>query len=158
MSKKLFARGSDGLIAICDGALTEAQIDDPLNNLANIWFHSNLEYMNARKVFSGTAVFPARPAEGTWYNYVSREEIASFSLPEPPSPLCFGFFSDGQLIDGFSMIQSVSESAWRAAGLMMSNYSTLSLVEYAVYASSSLPAISKDYTIYVLSAADVQHF
>lgn len=61
MSKRLFARGSDGVVAIVEGG-NDAYINSPLPNIANVHFHSSFSYMPVPQVFELTVNFPYREA------------------------------------------------------------------------------------------------
>lgn len=61
MSKRLYARGSDGVVAIVEGG-NDAYIDNPLGNIANVHFHSNFSYMPVPLVFELRVDFPYREA------------------------------------------------------------------------------------------------
>jgi hypothetical protein len=66
MSVMLFANGNTGDIMICTGGITNTVRDNyiakPIANIANIHFHSGLDYMYMKKnaSFSATIVFPIR--------------------------------------------------------------------------------------------------
>lgn len=61
MSKKLLARGSDGVVAIVEGG-NDAFINSPLQNIANVHFHSTFSYMRVPRVFEVNVSFPHREA------------------------------------------------------------------------------------------------
>jgi hypothetical protein len=64
MSVRLYARGSDGVVAITDGGVSDAThtdyLDKPVKNLGNIHFHSDLDYMSVAATFTATISFPKR--------------------------------------------------------------------------------------------------
>lgn len=56
MAVRLFARGSDGVVAITEGgvnATTHANyLSEPYKNIDNIYFHSSFDYMSLAAVFN----------------------------------------------------------------------------------------------------------
>lgn len=61
MTKRLFARGSDGVVCIVEGG-SDDYINNPKYNLDKVHFHSELSYMRIPRVYSGTVTFPYRTA------------------------------------------------------------------------------------------------
>lgn len=66
MPVRLFARGSDGLVAITTGGVSSATLLDYLNkpkkNIGNVFFHSNFDYMQLEAKFTSTLTLPQRTA------------------------------------------------------------------------------------------------
>lgn len=64
MTIRLFARGSDGLVAITAGGVSSATLLDYLNkpkkNISNVFFHSNFDYMQLQAKFTATLTLPQR--------------------------------------------------------------------------------------------------
>jgi hypothetical protein len=56
MPKVLTARGSDGLAAIHEPG---ADLENPLGNIKNIYFHSNLDYLTVNRIINTTVRVPA---------------------------------------------------------------------------------------------------
>ena len=56
MAKTLTARGSDGRVAIHNPG---ANLDNPISDLGNIFFHSGLDYLTIVQTHNFTANFPA---------------------------------------------------------------------------------------------------
>lgn len=56
MAKTLTARGTDGVVAIHEPG---ADLNNPLSNLQNIYFHSALDYLNVVRVVNATVDLPA---------------------------------------------------------------------------------------------------
>lgn len=56
MAKTFTARGADGLVAIHEPG---ADLDNPLSNLQNIYFHSGLDYLNIVAVVNINLTLPA---------------------------------------------------------------------------------------------------
>lgn len=56
MPKTLTARGADGLVAIHEPG---ADLNNPLSNLGNIYFHSALDYLNIVAVVNVNLALPA---------------------------------------------------------------------------------------------------
>jgi hypothetical protein len=62
MTKKLFANGNNGVVSISE---EDADINNPLNNINKIYFHSALDYLFIVQVFNGTINLPQRTADGS---------------------------------------------------------------------------------------------
>lgn len=64
MSVRLFARGSDGVVVIANGAADEATfqsyVDKPGANISNVFFHSNFDYMQLSNKFTASITLPQR--------------------------------------------------------------------------------------------------
>jgi hypothetical protein len=64
MTVRLFARGSDGLVAITSGGVTQAVLTEYLNkpkkNISNVFFHSGFDYMQLQAKFSASITLPQR--------------------------------------------------------------------------------------------------
>lgn len=64
MAVRLFARGSDGVVAITNGGVSDSTllnyINKPRKNIANVFFHSNFDYMQLASKFSASLTLPQR--------------------------------------------------------------------------------------------------
>jgi hypothetical protein len=64
MTVRLFARGSDGVVAITTGGQSASTLLDYINkpkkNISNVFFHSNLEYMQLSNKFTASVTLPGR--------------------------------------------------------------------------------------------------
>jgi len=73
MTVRLFARGSDGAVAITDGALSSSAhtdcLDNPLKNLDKLHFHSALDYMSLKAKYNTSITFQARTASTQYVTY-----------------------------------------------------------------------------------------
>lgn len=86
MTVRLFARGSDGVVAITNGALTEAThqewVNKPYKNIANIHFHSDFDYMSLQGVYTQAITFPARSASSTTQEINKGKDTVTIQIPE----------------------------------------------------------------------------
>mgnify|MGYP000011733990 FL=1 len=89
MSVRLFARGSDGVVAITDGGITEATLTDylsnPFKNIDNIYFHSDFDYMSLAAKFSTTITFQARSASSVTVEYNKGKDTYQQQVPDSGS-------------------------------------------------------------------------
>ena len=89
MTVRLFARGSDGVVAITDGAITEAThldwVNNPYKNINNIHFHSDFDYMSLQAKFTQTVRFPARAASSTTQQSNKGKSTQTIQIPETGS-------------------------------------------------------------------------
>jgi len=64
MSVRLFARGSDGVVVIANGAANETTfqgyVNKPGANISQVFFHSNFDYMQLANKFTASITLPAR--------------------------------------------------------------------------------------------------
>lgn len=83
MSVRLYARGSDGVVAITDGGVSDAThtdyLDNPVKNLSNIHFHSDLDYMSVAATFTTTISFPTRTKQTQTDE--SKKSSTTFDVP-----------------------------------------------------------------------------
>jgi hypothetical protein len=67
MAVRMYARGSDGVVAITDAAANEATFQDyinkPLKNINKVYFHSNFDYMKLASKFTASITLPQRNRE-----------------------------------------------------------------------------------------------
>ena len=86
MAVRLFARGSDGVVAITNGGVSGATLTDylnkPLKNVDNIYFHSNFDYMSLSAKFSTTITFSARPASQVTVTYNKGKDTYQQQVPD----------------------------------------------------------------------------
>lgn len=89
MSVRLFARGSDGVVAITNGGVSEATLTDyldkPLKNIANVYFHSNFNYMSLAAKFNTTITFSARGASTQTVTYNKGKSSYQQQVPDSGS-------------------------------------------------------------------------
>lgn len=64
MAVRLFARGSDGVVAITNGGVSASTllsyINKPKKNIANVFFHSDFDYMQLSSKFTAELTLPQR--------------------------------------------------------------------------------------------------
>ena len=86
MSVRLFARGSDGVVAITKGGVTDAVMTDylsnPLKNIDDIYFHSNFSYMQLHSKFTTTITFSARSASTRTVEYNKGKDSYQQQVPD----------------------------------------------------------------------------
>lgn len=86
MAVRLFARGSDGVVAITNGGVNEATMTDylnnPLKNINNIYFHSGFDYMSLAAKFSTTITFSARAASSQTITYNKGKDSYQQQIPD----------------------------------------------------------------------------
>jgi hypothetical protein len=86
MSVRLFARGSDGVVAITKGGVTDSVMTDylsnPLKNIDDIYFHSNFSYMQLHSKFSTTITFDARSASSKTVEYNKGKDSYQQQIPD----------------------------------------------------------------------------
>ena len=89
MAVRLFARGSDGVVAITNGGVNEATLtdylDNPLKNIDNIYFHSDFDYMSLAAKFSTTITFQARSASSVTVEYNKGKDSYQQQVPDSGS-------------------------------------------------------------------------
>lgn len=89
MAVRLFARGSDGVVAITNGGVTEATLTDyldkPLKNIDNIYFHSSFDYMSLAAKFSTSVTFQARAASSVTVEYNKGKDSYQQQVPDSGS-------------------------------------------------------------------------
>ena len=101
MAKTLSARGSDGRVAIHEPG---ANLDNPLSNLHNIHFHSDLDYLRVGQVWNGTLSIPAGAGPGRLESQFVH--ITNHGLGY--KPMVLGSFGAGGAIPGTRVIQTGS--------------------------------------------------
>ena len=112
MTKRLTAIGSTGLVAIAEPT---ANLDAPLSNLQNIYFHSALNYMFIVSVISGTLILPGREASGADASSAYGSTIYTLGTHNLGYvPLLFGTnTSTGQSLVGETPIQAAGLASIR---------------------------------------------
>ena len=85
MTVRLFARGSDGVVAITDGgvdATTHADyLDKPYKNIDNIHFHSGFDYMSLYDKYSVTIEFAAHGTSQTYKEVNKGKDTLTIQVP-----------------------------------------------------------------------------
>lgn len=149
MTKRLTANGTTGLVAIAEPA---ADINNPLENLQNIYFHSALSYLSIVSVISGLLSLPQRTANGSDASSAYGSTIYNLGAHELGyRPLLFGVNTlTGQSLVGETIIQ--------ADGLASIRTLTIGADESFVYAREiflnkdvTFSATSISYGVFVFS-------
>lgn len=86
MAVKLYARGSDGVVAITTGGVSDAvhtgYLNKPLKNISNVFFHSDFDYMSLAAKFSTTITFPAHGASTQTITYNKGKSSYTQQIPD----------------------------------------------------------------------------
>lgn len=86
MAVRLFARGSDGVVAITEGGVSDTvhldYVNNPLKNIDNVHFHSDFDYMALEAKFSTTITFSARSASTQTITYNKGKSSYQQQIPD----------------------------------------------------------------------------
>lgn len=86
MAVRLFARGSDGVVAITTGGVDDAThtdyLDKPFKNIDDIFFHSNFDYMSLAAKFTTTITFPAHTASTQTKSVNKGKDTVTYQIPD----------------------------------------------------------------------------
>jgi len=161
MTKRLYARGSDGVVAIIEGGVTsDDYINSPLSYIDKVHFHSNFNYMKIPFIYTLQVDFPARIAayqtsgggkkgSATTYPVVSGSSatyaIGTHNLGYKPGALWFE--AGGIGYSGNYPVQKNGVSV-RLISLTL-NTSTVSVYESYLTYNADLAAISKTFSVLV---------
>lgn len=156
MTKRLFARGSDGTVCIVEGG-SQDYIDNPSYNLDKVHFHSALSYMRIPTIYVGSVSFPLRTVKiGTeeskgkttsWYDPVYGEVIyplVQHNLGFKPAVLVV---DTADALSGNYPIQQSGLSMRNATVVI--DEQTISLQEKFVTYDYDLTALTRNYKIYI---------
>ena len=116
MAKTLTARGSDGMVAIHEPG---ANLDNPLSNLNNIYFHSDLDYLRVVQSHTLLVNLAAGPGGGALFSRFAR--LVTHGLGYVPMVLAT--FGSGDPFPGTKVIQTGSS----IGSSSMLTYRTISL-------------------------------
>jgi len=151
MSKVLTAYGTNGKVAIHEPS---ANLDDPISNLSNIYFHSDLDYLSITKIVNGILSLPIR--------YASYSESSSaygstvYSIYQHSlgyTPLIVGVRQDSkQPIVGDTLIQQGGACNLRSI-LIGSDNNYLYIRELYLNKDRTFSSIDIPYTIYIFNEA-----
>ncbi|WCD44165.1 hypothetical protein Lumi_026 [Xylophilus phage Lumi] len=104
MSKRLIARGSDGLVSIHE---TGANFEDPWSNIGNIYFDSRLDYLWVNNILQGGYTFPSRNGAGTAFTNIGYHGLGYSPMivgytegPSYSGPVMGTTYLDGDSWDG----------------------------------------------------------
>lgn len=165
MSVRLFARGSDGVVAITNGGVTEAVMQDylskPLKNIDNIYFHSNFDYMSLAAKFSTTITFQARAASTQTVTYNKgkssyqqqvpdfgsvRHELGTHNLGYTPFATATRGSAGSQVTPTFPLQEN--GAALRFINIEMDT-SKIYVYEYWVTFTNTLSSVTEDFDVWV---------
>lgn len=165
MSVRLFARGSDGVVAITDGGITEATLTDylsnPFKNIDNIYFHSDFDYMSLAAKFSTTITFAARTASTTTVTYNKgkssyqqqvpdtgyvRHDLGTHSLGYTPFATATRGSAGSQVTPTFPLQEN--GAALRFINIEM-DASKIYVYEYWVTFTNALASVTEDFDVWV---------
>jgi hypothetical protein len=83
---RLFARGSDGVVAITQGGVSDTThldyVNNPLKNISNVHFHTDFDYMSLNSKFSTTITFSARAASSNTVTYNKGKSSYTQQIPD----------------------------------------------------------------------------
>lgn len=165
MSVRLFARGSDGVVAITKGGVSEATLTDylnkPLKNIDDIYFHSNFDYMSLEAKFSTTITFAARSASTTTVTYNKgkssyqqqvpdsgsvRHDLGTHSLGYTPFATATRGSAGTQVTPTFPLQEN--GAALRFINIEMDT-SKVYVYEYWVTFTNALSSVTEDFDVWV---------
>ena len=161
MTKRFYARGSDGVVAIVEGGATsDTYINTPLSYIDKVHFHSNFNYMKIPFIYTLQVNFPTRTAQyqtsgggkkggSTTYPLATGGSatylLGSHNLGYKPGALWFE--ADGLGYSGNYPVQKNGISV-RLISLTLTT-STVSVYESYLTYNADLPAISKTFSVLV---------
>lgn len=165
MAVRLFARGSDGAVAITQGGVTDTvhtdYIDNPLKNLSNIHFHSALDYMSLSATFSTSITFQARAASTQTVTYNKgkdsyqqqvpdsgsvRHDLGTHSLGYTPFATATRGTLNSQVTPTFPLQEN--GAALRFINIEM-DASKIYVYEYWVTFTNALTSVTEDFDVWV---------
>lgn len=156
MSKRLYARGSDGVVCIVEGG-SDDYINNPQYNLDKVHFHSALNYMRIPTIYYGSVSFPYRQAvvrsdsekgkEYSWFEPQYGEvlyHLASHNLGYKPGVIAV---DSTDALSGNYPVQQAGLSL-RNASIVMDEWNIYLLEKFVTY-QYDISAQTRSYTIYV---------
>lgn len=150
MSKVLFANGNTGLVSIHNG---NADINNPLNNLNNIFFHSNLNYLSIVSVISGSIWLPQRVSNASYHSAAygsTTYNLGSHNLGY--TPLVFGINpNNGQSLVGDVVIQAAGQCSIRTLTIGADNHNIF-MREIFLNKDVTFSGLSLGYTLYIFNS------
>ena len=109
MAKTLTARGSDGMVAIHEPG---ANLDNPLSNLNNIYFHSGLDYLQVVQTHTFLLTLPYSSGANTLHH------LLDHGLGY--RPMVLASFGDGSPFSGSHIVQRGGYGKYRCTALYVS--------------------------------------
>lgn len=157
MSKKLFANGVNGNVAIYEGGY-EAAFTNPLANLDRVYFHSTLDYVGVNHIYTGVISHPLRNPSGNNDKYLSNNRqpltgVQEWTLLNFPNA---GYIPHGILVvngeqlPGAAPVQRNGAASARYVILRMTNTSAILHERWHTF-NDNIPATNISYTLYVFT-------
>lgn len=165
MSVRLFARGSDGVVAITQGGVNDTvhtdYINNPYKNIGNIHFHSDFDYMSLAAKFSTTITFSARAASSQTVTYNKgkdsyqqqipdsgyvRHDLGTHSLGYTPFATATRGSAGSQVTPTFPLQEN--GAALRFINIEMDS-TKIYVYEYWVTFTNALTSITEDFDVWV---------
>jgi hypothetical protein len=154
MSKQLYARGSDGKVAIFKADNFDS-FDNPINNLEDVYFHSDLGYLGNGLLVTGSISHPQRTrssstnkglfGSSTYYNPLNGTSDYLLTTHNYTANAPFvAFVGDAQMPSG-TAVQKVGESI-RAVSLYITSTQIRIFENWATF-DDTLPAVNKTYSV-----------
>lgn len=149
MAKRLFANGVTGLMAIAE---PNANLESPLTNLQNIYFHSALDYLFVRQTITGSINLPFRQFSGADVSSAFGSTVYNLGAHNLGyTPLVFGYFTaTGQSLVGETILQGAGTANLRTLMLGADNVN-LYAREIFVNKTISFNALTVNYTVQLLN-------
>lgn len=148
MAKKLLVDGKAGKAAIYNPA-NPAAFSNPLGNLADVFFHSDLDYMGVAKIIDVTITHPARGVGGQ----AAQNSYPVPNFPAGNNPLAhnLGYLPYGIMFVGNNMLPANSQIQWvgtsfRTVSLQL-DASNAYIYEQSWVYRDGLPAMAQSYRI-----------
>jgi hypothetical protein len=161
MGVRLFARGSDGIVAITNGDVDQTTlldyVNNPLKNINNVFFHSNFQYMSLHSKFTASITLPQRTKQTQTDS--SKKGGSTYDIPDDGTQrYLLGYHGLGYI--PFATSSRGSEQVTPTAPIQNSGASTrminiemdetnIYVFEYYVTYQYTLSAITDTYTAWV---------
>lgn len=153
MAKRLTALGNTGLVAIAEPG---ANLASPLQNLGNIYFHSDLTYLSVVAVVTGTVNLPQRIASGADVSSAFGSDIYTLGQHNLGyTPLLLGdITTTGQPLVGETLLQAAGLASLRSITLGADN-NNIYAREIYLNKDVTFAAISVSWRVYLFAEAAV---
>jgi len=165
MAVRLFARGSDGVVAITQGGVNDTvhtdYVNNPYKNIGNIHFHSDFDYMSLAAKFSTSITFSARAASSQTITYNKgkssyqqqipdsgyvRHDLGTHSLGYTPFATATRGSAGSQVTPTFPLQEN--GAALRFINIEMDS-TKIYVYEYWVTFTNALTSITEDFDVWV---------
>lgn len=162
MTKKLFANGANGDVAVYEGGY-EAAFTNPLANLDKVYFHSALDYVGVDRIYTGVISHPARTASATDDKYLASnkrpltgtQEWTLLSFPNAGYIPQAVLVVNGEQLPGAAPIQRNGPASARYAILRMTNTAAILHERWHTF-NDSIAALNITYTLYIFTGPIAQ--